>query len=774
MWCRKVFALSLAFLVAGPTVTFAQAPGKKYAVIVGVSEYQHPKLPKLRFTENDASELADVLKPAGYEIILLTDTEGKKDGAKQPTKANIDKAVSETLRKSQKADTVVIALAGHGLQFASKPDSYFCPSEARPFEDEVNTLVSVTQIYEELEKSFAGVKVLLVDACRDDPNAARGASRGIDADNAPRPPRGVAALFSCSAGEVSYEHERYHHGVFFHYVLEGLRKSAKETSGEVTFDGLSKYVRNEVAKEVPRLVGGGARQSPNMKADLSGASPVLMGFYAGSRGQPVLAIQLTDLASKLAEKAGLQAACQPMVAFVIPGGGGDRMGLQTGDVICRLNGKPVLHTDDFIAVLKTLSAGDELHLTIRRAALDVNLHGKLETFLSDAELLRRIRSAAEEGSVSAQAHLWTALNSGIFGQRDTEEAIKWLQKAAENKFPSAMDQLGAALQEGRGIEKDPQRAVQLIREAADLGHPSAQVRYGMLLADGLSGVTKNEEEAVEWYRKAAEQKSSFGMYRLAGMIASGRGTKKDMAEAVMWYERASEHGNVDADNLLVELYHEGKGVEKNDTKALEYARHAAGRNSPAGMFNVGLFYSNGWGVTKDDAEAIRWLEKSAQTGFVLAILKLGERHMNGRGVPKDLTEAARWYQKAANQNSPEGQYQFGYALLYGRGVRKDETAGFALLKKSADQSFTFAWTELGRCYLFGRGVEKNYLEGVSWLRKAADKNEAAAEFHLGDCYENGFGVAKDQAEAIKFYRRGASHGNALAKKALERLNVSPE
>jgi hypothetical protein len=52
-----VLVLGLGF----PNVGYAQS-GKKYAVLVGVSEYQHDKLKKLRYTENDASELADVLK----------------------------------------------------------------------------------------------------------------------------------------------------------------------------------------------------------------------------------------------------------------------------------------------------------------------------------------------------------------------------------------------------------------------------------------------------------------------------------------------------------------------------------------------------------------------------------------------------------------------------------------------------------------------------------------------------------------------------------------
>ncbi len=51
---------------------------------------------------------------------------------------------------------------------------------------------------------------------------------GSLADAAPKPPGGVAALFSCSAGQRAFEHESLKHGVFFHHVLEGLGGKAKD------------------------------------------------------------------------------------------------------------------------------------------------------------------------------------------------------------------------------------------------------------------------------------------------------------------------------------------------------------------------------------------------------------------------------------------------------------------------------------------------------------------------------------------------------------------
>ncbi len=69
---------------------------------------------------------------------------------------------------------VVLCFAGHGLQFEGNKNAYFCPLDARPFKDETASLVSLTDVYQQLDRSFAGVKVMFVDACRDDPDQTRG------------------------------------------------------------------------------------------------------------------------------------------------------------------------------------------------------------------------------------------------------------------------------------------------------------------------------------------------------------------------------------------------------------------------------------------------------------------------------------------------------------------------------------------------------------------------------------------------------------------------
>ncbi len=111
---------------------------KKYAILVGVNKYQlKDKLPELKYAEKDVIDLGAQLSRTGYVTILLT----SKDKA---TQANITQVIDEVLEKAQQDDTVLIAFAGHGVQFEGSAEAYFCPVDGRPFPDRTDTLV-VTQ-----------------------------------------------------------------------------------------------------------------------------------------------------------------------------------------------------------------------------------------------------------------------------------------------------------------------------------------------------------------------------------------------------------------------------------------------------------------------------------------------------------------------------------------------------------------------------------------------------------------------------------------------------
>jgi len=285
------------------------------ALLIGVNQYAHPQLGPLAYAVQDAAELAEVLQKAGYEVVLLTDDTGRADPRLTPTKQNIERELQAVKARCQRGDTLLLALAGHGLQFEKQ--AYFCPQDARPFSSETESLISVSRIYDLMEASFAGTKLVLVDACRNDPTPGRG--RGIDAEGAP-PPRGVGVLFSCDRGQRAYEHAQLKHGVFFYYVLAGLKGQARDPLGEITFEGLALYVRRNVTSAVGQLLPG-AEQVPNLKADLTGI-PVLIDRASDqpAPSNPVVVFPRTPVAEPVYKAGQIKTNGMGMkLAYIPPG-----------------------------------------------------------------------------------------------------------------------------------------------------------------------------------------------------------------------------------------------------------------------------------------------------------------------------------------------------------------------------------------------------------------------------------------------------------------------
>jgi hypothetical protein len=175
----------LAALGAAP----GEAPaGKKYALLVGVCEYSDTRsFPQLRYCIRDMDDLGALLRRHGYEVTVLRSSD--EDPGRRATIFNIQARLAEVLTRCQRDDLVLVGLGGHGVQFRGR-EAYFCPQDAYPQKNK-SSLLSLSDLYRQMELSKAGVKLLLVDACRNDPTAkGAGALRGVDGNTMPRPPRG--------------------------------------------------------------------------------------------------------------------------------------------------------------------------------------------------------------------------------------------------------------------------------------------------------------------------------------------------------------------------------------------------------------------------------------------------------------------------------------------------------------------------------------------------------------------------------------------------------
>ena len=202
---------------------------RKRALLIGVNDYAF--LNDLDFCGRDIQSLREGLTATGVaeeDVILMRD--GAEESRFQPFKTNIERELDTILSSVNPGDLILVTFSGHGVHLDGA--SYLCPIEAQ-LDELQDTLVSLERIYTRLAACEAGQKLLIVDACRNDPRPGgqKSISKPTDDLNAfarslENPPEGILVFTSCSPEQVSIEDPDFRHGVFMHYVLMGLQGEA--------------------------------------------------------------------------------------------------------------------------------------------------------------------------------------------------------------------------------------------------------------------------------------------------------------------------------------------------------------------------------------------------------------------------------------------------------------------------------------------------------------------------------------------------------------------
>jgi protein O-mannosyl-transferase len=259
---RLLKIASLIFLLAPLALSAQLKPmgqqqqGVTRAVVVGVSEYQNERIPKLLFAHADADAFARYLRsPAGgalpeSNIKVLTD--------KEATQGRMAAALTWLLEESVEGDQAIIYFSGHGdmetqtmmnhgfLLTYDAPASTYMAGGAFP----VFYLQSIVQTLSAQKK----VQVTLIaDACH------AGKLAGSTTGGAQATARGMAEQFanetkmlSCQPNEFSIEGRQWGggHGVFTYHLIDGLTGLA-DANGDmiVSLLELQRFLEDRVSAD---------------------------------------------------------------------------------------------------------------------------------------------------------------------------------------------------------------------------------------------------------------------------------------------------------------------------------------------------------------------------------------------------------------------------------------------------------------------------------------------------------------------------------------------
>jgi WD40 repeat protein/uncharacterized caspase-like protein len=254
-----------------PKPAAAGGGGQKWAVIVGVSDYDDPAIPGLGYSADDARAVYEILtdpQRGGYRpsnVRLLVS--GASDPGNRPTRRNIMGRVEVFLSQAGPGDAVLFYFSGHGIEHQEQ--GYLLPSDAESGPLLPQFAVSLDFLNHSLAVNGASQKIVLLDACYS--GVGKGIGEGMGAAFAQSlfaSADGRVTLASCGPAEQSYEWPDRSASVFTHYLCDGLSgKADYDSDRSVSLTELHRYVSEQVRRWA---ADRNKQQNPRMQADVSG------------------------------------------------------------------------------------------------------------------------------------------------------------------------------------------------------------------------------------------------------------------------------------------------------------------------------------------------------------------------------------------------------------------------------------------------------------------------------------------------------------------------
>ena len=254
------------------------------AVVVGISDYQDPLIPDLRFADRDAEAFANFLRsPAG----------GSLDGDhlkllvnKEATVAQFAIALDWLIENSKEGDQAIIYFSGHGdveKKTLTQPGFLLCwDAPARVYmAGGAFNLRDIQEIVSTLSIQNKSKVVVITDACRSGTlagNSVGGAQ--ATAANLAKQYANEIKILSCQPNEYSIEGEQWGggRGAFSFNLVEalyGMADANKDLS--VTLQEVGRYLEDHVTPEVapvsqiPKVVGNPTERLATVDANLLAA-----------------------------------------------------------------------------------------------------------------------------------------------------------------------------------------------------------------------------------------------------------------------------------------------------------------------------------------------------------------------------------------------------------------------------------------------------------------------------------------------------------------------
>ena len=221
-----IAALSVAALLVSGDAALAD---KRVAFVVGNAAYRN--VPQLPNPAIDAKAMAAVLRNVGFEVVEGTNL----------TRDKMTEKLLDFGKKAEDADVAVFFYAGHGI--AVNNTNYLLPIDADLKSEMDVKLGAAINVDLTLEQTMADAKVKLVflDACRDNPFAARirsaKATRSVAVNSGlaeMKSGEGTLLAFATGPGQTALDGDVGNHSPFTRALISNIAKPGVEIQQAMT------------------------------------------------------------------------------------------------------------------------------------------------------------------------------------------------------------------------------------------------------------------------------------------------------------------------------------------------------------------------------------------------------------------------------------------------------------------------------------------------------------------------------------------------------------
>lgn len=190
---RLILAVTLVYsafaLLFSVDVALAE---RRVALVIGNANYKNTSL-ILPNPKNDATDVATVLRKLDFEVIEAVDVD----------KRAFEMALAKFARAAIDADSALFFYAGHAMQYHGR--NFLMPIDAE-LEDEISLryqMIPIDDVRAALDR-VNGVKIMILDACRNNPLADQLAKRTAGYTRAIGATRGLARIDKTQGMVVAY------------------------------------------------------------------------------------------------------------------------------------------------------------------------------------------------------------------------------------------------------------------------------------------------------------------------------------------------------------------------------------------------------------------------------------------------------------------------------------------------------------------------------------------------------------------------------------------